>query len=309
MELLVGAGGWLYFQVPGLKPLVAYSRAFNFVEVNSTFYKIPDLEVAELWRKMVSDDFVFSVRCHRDVTHKYMLRPVEEALDALERMVEVCEVLNARYLVLQTPATLGFDAEEIGSARNLLESVNLKRARLVWEIRKKPGKPVPKCVTALMQDLDIIHCMDISKEAPLVQSDTVYTRVFGKGQRNIYQFSDEELAEIDSKIMSVNPRVAAVSFHNVRMYKDAARFRIYKETGKFPSVTGVEGKQSLRKVLMEDARFPATREELLKTQGWKVIDLVGDKRVHASALLVRLPSETFRSVEEVLAKLSLTSFY
>ncbi len=40
-EVLIGAGGWAYFQVPGLRPLDAYAQAFNFVEVNATFYTYP----------------------------------------------------------------------------------------------------------------------------------------------------------------------------------------------------------------------------------------------------------------------------
>ena len=87
------------------------------------------------------------------------------------------------------------------------------------------------------------------------------------------------------------------------MYKDAARFKTHNETGKFPPVTGVEGQQSLRKVLMEDARFPITKGELLKTQGWKVVDLTENHRVHASTLLKTLPDEKFESVEMVLASL------
>jgi hypothetical protein len=35
-EYLIGAGGWAYFQVPGVNSLAAYSKVFNFVEVNST---------------------------------------------------------------------------------------------------------------------------------------------------------------------------------------------------------------------------------------------------------------------------------
>jgi uncharacterized protein YecE (DUF72 family) len=49
--VLIGAGGWAYFTVPGMHPLQAYSKAFNFVEVNSTFYEIPPLKVAASWRR------------------------------------------------------------------------------------------------------------------------------------------------------------------------------------------------------------------------------------------------------------------
>ena len=38
-EFLIGTGGWAYFKVPNIHPLIAYSKAFNFVEVIQHFIK------------------------------------------------------------------------------------------------------------------------------------------------------------------------------------------------------------------------------------------------------------------------------
>ncbi len=65
------------------------------------------------------------------------------------------------------------------------------------------------------------------------------------------------------------------------MYKDAARLKTYKETGKFPMVTKSTGLHSLEEVLSEDARLPSTKAELIRHQGWKLIDLTKTERVHA----------------------------
>ena len=73
-------------------------------------------------------------------------------------------------------------------------------------------------------------------------------------------------------------------FHFVKIYKDAARFKVYKQTGKFPMVTKSTGLSSLAEVLSEDVRFPATKQQLLLDQGWKLIDLTKDKRIRASML-------------------------
>jgi len=302
-EYLIGTGGWAYFQVPGLRPLEAYARAFNFVEVNSTFYEIPALQIVKSWRRRVPPDFQFSVRCHKDVTHACQLEPTKEAYNIFEVMIDVCETLNSRFLVLETPPTLDLSNEKIKSVGNFLGSFNQKGFRIVWEIRRKESKPIPSGLLALMHDHNIIHCADLSKEEPAIDSDTVYTRVFGKGEHNIYQFTDEELLGVDNKIGIRKPGTAAVSFHNVRMHKDAARFKIYKQTKSFPPVTGAKGQQSLKEVLLEDARFPAAKQELISDQGWKVVDLTENRRVHAHTLLEKLPDKQFRSVEEVLANL------
>lgn len=302
-EFLIGAGGWAYFQVPESDSLEAYSRAFNFVEVNSTFYEIPRLQLVESWRRRVPTDFEFSVRCHKNVTHRYRLEPVEESFNTFGTMTHICRILNSRFLVLETPSTLDFSKTKIESVKDFLESINLKGIGVVWEVRRKKGEPVPSGLVALMQDYNIIHCADLSKEDPALDSDTVYTRVFGKGEHNIYQFTDDELLEIDRRITRRDPKTPTVSFHNVRMYKDAARYKIYKQTETFPPVTRGKGQLSLREVLMEDAEFPAAKQELIKDQGWKVIDLTDDRRIHASMLLEKLPNKTFRNVDEVLNSL------
>ena len=108
-EYLIGTGGWAYLQVPGLRPLVAYSRLFDFVEVNSTFYQIPNLKTVESWRRQVPPDFEFSVRCNSIVTHKYGFQHTEEALNAFEDMITICKTLRSEILHAQTPAAFATD--------------------------------------------------------------------------------------------------------------------------------------------------------------------------------------------------------
>jgi len=302
-RFLIGAGGWAYFQVPGLDPLVAYSKAFNFVEVNSTFYETPSLRLVESWRRRVPPHFQFAVRCHRDLTHKHKLEPTEEAYKAFNEMTAICRMLRADILHMQTPPTLSFSKSKIDSIRNFLHTVDLKGVRIAWEVRQAKAEPLPPDLIKLMQDHDVIHCVDISREDPAFRSDIMYTRLFGKGFHNIYQFTDEELKEIDEKATREDYETATLCFHGVKMYKDAARYKVYKQTGRFPMVTRSTDLSSLREVLSEDARFPCTKQQLLLHQGWKVIDLTKTKRVHSSEILEKLPEQTYRNVEEVVQRL------
>jgi hypothetical protein len=149
--------------------------------------------------------------------------------------------------------------------------------------------------------------VDLSRETPAFKSDVVYTRLFGKGEHNIYQFTDEELEEIDQKIVKSEAKMVVASFHGLRMNTDAARFKTYKEKSAFLPVTSFTGADSVRAVLSEDARFPSTKAELIEHQGWKVIDLETDKRVHLSELLSKLPEKTYYSVDEVVHELEVHS--
>ncbi len=87
------------------------------------------------------------------------------------------------------------------------------------------------------------------------------------------------------------------------MYMDAARYKIYKRTGKFPMITKSPGTDSLAEVLQEDAEFPGNKGELIRHQGWKLIDLAEDKRVRASHLLMKLPEKTYNSIDMVVQTL------
>jgi len=281
-RVYIGAGGWAYFQVPGMASLTAYAKAFDFVEVNSTFYTNPSIQMVRSWRRRVPRDFMFSVRCHKDLTHKYFLSPGKESYEILARSLRICSELKAEILHIQTPSSFNPD-DKLKDIRDLFSSTDFSDVRLAWEIRGQ-----------------------ISKEMPAFDSDILYTRLFGHGAHNLYQFDDAELKQIDELMKEKNPGKAYLSFHGARMYKDAARLKVYQKSGTFPNVTKTTGLASLSTVLEEDARFPATKSELIEKQGWKVFDLTENEHIHARILLEKLPERRYTSVEEVIEALNLT---
>lgn len=303
-EYLIGAGGWAYFHVPELEPLVAYSKVFNFVEVNSTFYQLPSLEKVEKWRKLVPPSFKFSVRAHQSITHRYALQPINETFEALNYMKRICDALNADILHVQVPQSYKSAESLTNNLQNLLPSTNLQGLRLALEIRRAESSHLPPELLKVMTEHNIIHCVDLSKgEMPAYESDILYTRLFGKGKHNVYQPTDTELLEIDKRALSRKSEKIITSFHFVRMYKDAARLKTYKRTGKFPMVTKSTGLTSLKEVLDEDTRFPSTRQELISSQGWKIFDLNQNSRVRGEDALDKLPDGTYNSLDEVVDRL------
>jgi uncharacterized protein YecE (DUF72 family) len=302
-EYRIGAGGWAYFQVPSMDPLSTYARAFNFVEVNSTFYETPPLKQVASWREKVPEDFEFSVRCHKSLTHEYRLQPVKESQKVLSDAIDICKTLRATILQIQTPPSFKVTQAKTQDIRDLFASSNIKRIRVAWEIRQPEAKQLPEYLTRLMQDLNMVHCVDISKEDPAFITDIMYTRLFGKGKHNIYQFDDKELKQIHEKIKKGKEKKVVLSFHGLKMYVDAARFKIYNESNKMPSITSSVGLSSLKEVLGQDSKFPATKEQLIEHQGWKVFDVNSTERIHTSVVLERLPNQTYRNVDEVIEAL------
>lgn len=299
-DYLIGTGGWAYFHVPGLRPLTTYSRLFNFVEVNSTFYQVPNLKTVESWRRQVQPDFEFSVRCNRDVTHVYQFQPNEKAYETFTQMITICKTLKADILHMQTPSAFQPSKENAHLLDSFMSSVDHKGVRIALEARGNNQSLTPD-FKSTMQKHNIIHSVDLANdEQPAYKSDILYTRLFGKGTHNVYQPTDQELKSIDNRASTGTHKKAVVSFHFVRMYQDARRLKIYKEIGKFPTITRSAGLTSLMEVLKEDAQFPSDKKDLVQHQGWKLFDMTTDERIRASEILQKLPERTYENVDDVI---------
>ena len=298
-NLLVGTGGWAYFHVPGQDSLSAYSRTFDFVEVNSTYYEYPDLRTASLWRTRVGKSFQFSVRCHNSIVEALRDENDYQLDTVMGKMAEICGALDANILTILVPKTVGIPDASLAKRIKHIASFAAGETRVAVEIR---GRVSPEVLEA-MKDNNLLHCVDISREQPAFESELLYSRLFGKGRANIYQFDDEEIQVISGKAASPKFEKSILAFHGVRMYGDAARLKAFLQTGKFLQVTGQTGIDSLGSVLKEDTEFPASKEDLVARQGWKLFDLTIDKRVRAAKVLSRLSKRNYRSYKELLSSL------
>jgi uncharacterized protein YecE (DUF72 family) len=114
METYIGTAGWCipkglrdYFP-EGDNLLWRYSRVFNAVEINSSFYKHHKSSTYERWRDEVPENFRFSVKLSRHLTHELKLQVSEHDFDlALQPLFELKEKLGC--LLVQLPPSLMFD--------------------------------------------------------------------------------------------------------------------------------------------------------------------------------------------------------
>ena len=298
MDALVGAGGWGYFS-GGLE---AYARGFRFVELNVSFYRRIPEATARRWRSRVPDDFVFAVKANQAITHADRLRASARAREAFAHDLKTARILRSPFLILETPPGLRFEAAQLAGLRELAGMLG-NGLRLGLEARAYRQRKLPEVLRRTMEENRVLDVVDLSQGPPRVADEVVYTRLFGPGPANVYQFDDAELRATDRT--SGDAVRAAFTFHGVRMYTDAARFLAFKRTGTFPPATSTRGPASLEEVMRPDARFPATREELEREHGWKVVDLDDRTRVHAARLIENLPSRTYASVADVLSEIEI----
>jgi uncharacterized protein YecE (DUF72 family) len=70
-----GGGGVFYPQgTRASEMLEVYARAFETVEVDSTFYAIPPTSTFENWMKRTPEGFTFSLKLPREITHERALK-------------------------------------------------------------------------------------------------------------------------------------------------------------------------------------------------------------------------------------------
>lgn len=74
--------------LPSAERLAFYSRWFNAVEADSTFYHVPSTTVAAHWAEVTPADFRFSCKLSREITHDRRLRDCGELLTAFLHGVE-----------------------------------------------------------------------------------------------------------------------------------------------------------------------------------------------------------------------------
>lgn len=88
-EIRIGTSGWNYRHwvgpfypehSSGSSIFPHYVAHFDTVEVNNSFYRIPQRETLRNWRKTAGDDFCFALKASRYITHNKKLKDCSEAV-------------------------------------------------------------------------------------------------------------------------------------------------------------------------------------------------------------------------------------
>lgn len=137
-QVRIGTAGWsipaaqaVHFRGEGTV-LERYARVFNAVEINSSFYRPHRPATYAKWAAATADDFRFSVKMPRTISHLKRLRDCSEELAAFLAQVHALgDKLGC--LLLQLPPSLRFDAETAWPFFDRLRTATT--ARIVFEPR------------------------------------------------------------------------------------------------------------------------------------------------------------------------------
>ena len=207
-DLRVGCSGFLYehwrknFYPDDLSKnhwLEYYSRHFSTVELNVTFYKLPDRETFIKWYSSTPESFTFSLKGSRFITHVKKLKDCSEPVEAFfSRATLLKEKLGV--ILWQFPPTLSVDIERF---ENFLEILKPYCLRNTFEFRNKTW--INKRVFELLNLEGAAPCMadwpDFLDKLPL-DSDFVYIRRHGEEGSYATSYSIKSLEKDAKRIKS-----------------------------------------------------------------------------------------------------------
>jgi len=301
----VGVGGWAYLPGKHRNKLEVCSKLYNFVEVNSSFYKLPPIDLVKRWRASVPEEFQFSLRAHGKLTHQNHLEPTNENFRELEKNIAICRVLKAFVLHFQFPPSFEVTNIIVEKWRGFFSTLrDEKGLNYAFEVRNQSSKS-NSGLQSFIRDNDIIPCGDISREdvKPSADSKIMYSRVFGHGDHTKWSFATSELVDLKDRVTRTKANRKYVTFHNITMYEDAARLREILKPGSKDFSGSSSGIESLKEALLaERIEFPITGQELTSRIAWRTITTSEGRRIHANEITIRLPQkDTFESLDEILA--------
>ena len=118
----IGCSGYQYAEwrgnfypndVPKTKWFEFYCEHFNAIELNVTFYKFPRVEFLKRWYDRSPDDFTFSVKAPRVITHFKKLQDSKRYLLDFYSALEKGLKEKAGCVLFQFPAQFGFTDDRL----------------------------------------------------------------------------------------------------------------------------------------------------------------------------------------------------
>lgn len=229
MAICIGISGWRYarwrgtFYPAGLaqrRELEYAAGCFPSVEINGSFYSLRRPESFQRWHDETPEDFVFSVKGPRFITHTKRLRDCEQALANFFASGVLRLGAKLGPILWQLPPTLQFDAElldaflgslprdsEAALARARKRDTALMQGRSALAIdRRRPIRHAlevrhdsfcdPACMRLLRRHNVAVVVADTAGKFPYledVSADFVYVRLHGDAQLYASGYSDTAL--------------------------------------------------------------------------------------------------------------------
>jgi uncharacterized protein YecE (DUF72 family) len=128
MKLHVGTSGYSYKEwkgnfypedLPAREMLAYYSQRLPAVEINNTFYRLPQASMIENWKEQVPKPFRFSIKASQRITH---IKRINNVADETRYLLETAALLEERLgvMLFQLPPNMKKDTDRLRAFLDLL---------------------------------------------------------------------------------------------------------------------------------------------------------------------------------------------
>jgi uncharacterized protein YecE (DUF72 family) len=228
-ELWIGTSGWVYKhwigvlyppKLPQGRYLPLYARDFPTVEINRSYYRLPERAVFEAWREQSPPGFLFAVKASRYLTHMKKLKDPEQPL---ERLMTAAQGLGEKLgpVLFQFPRWWGVNVERLDAFLVALE--RYRPTRFAVEFRHASWL-IPE-VYERLERFGAALCLPVGWGIPLdVQVTAPWTYVRMHGGETTNAFSDAALETWAARIAEFRARGMDVyAYFNNDPFGDAVR--------------------------------------------------------------------------------------
>lgn len=230
MQFHIGTSGWQYRDWNGVfypesvksaDQLKYYATKFDTVEINSTFYHVPRISTCEKWREQTPDNFVFTLKLYRGITHLKRLVIDETSRQQLADFCESAAVLGPKLgmILVQLPPSL---KKDIILLTKFFEAIQAQSQRLHTKLpltlEVRSASWFDNEVMALLDAYNVGWVINDSPNrwpsAQYVTGDRLYIRFHGNRELYRSSYTDAELRDWAKFITAQNVRDAWIYFNN-----------------------------------------------------------------------------------------------
>jgi uncharacterized protein YecE (DUF72 family) len=195
MHLFVGTSGYSYKEwkgtfypddLPAAKMLAFYAGHFSTVEINNSFYRMPDAKTMTKWASEVPDGFTFVLKAPQRITHQ---KKLVDCGGDIHYLFETAEVMGPKLgpVLFQLPPFQRKDAERLREFIKILP----KQQPVAFEFRHESW--VDDEVMSILRDRDAAMCLSDTDEVTDPDKLVVPTASWGYMRLRRTEYTDADL--------------------------------------------------------------------------------------------------------------------
>lgn len=202
MNLHVGTSGYSYKEwkgnfypedLPAKEMLSYYSRRLPAVEINNTFYRLPQASMIENWKAQVPDDFRFSIKATQRITH---IKRLNNCVEETKYLLETAALLEQRLgvVLFQLPPNAKKDVDRLKAFLELLPDAT----RAAFEFRHESW--LDDEIREVLRAKDCALVVSDTDEKPL--TEIISTAAWGYLRLRRTNYEEKDLVEWMKRVQS-----------------------------------------------------------------------------------------------------------